>query len=243
MLFVAHRPRESQDKLGLPTYIHRVYTETFNEKKPMEALFNEYSRDNLNYNPKRDGVPVPANRRLPPKLVMVCKGLKKLATDFYADGPRQWVVSATFYEVLQSNHWLEGCYEVSELTVVSDKNQPISEKQYYLLRFFLNHNELIDFARSSHVASSDPPLTPETPPLLYYPELVFNKGVEVPPVLFIDQESFWYGFVCDGEAKTIWEKAQLLGFDFYTLPGYVQERLAREETRRNPPGPKPMRLT
>lgn len=231
MIFVAHRPRETQEKLGLPTFIHRTFTEKFNEKKPMEAVFSEYSREQLAYNPRRDGVPVPDNRRLPPQLLMVCKGLKKFAADFYADSSRQWIVSGRFLDLLKSHNLLAEHYEESKLTVVSTKNQPISDKQHYLLRFFKDDNSLVDFERSPHVASTEKLLTPKTPLRLYYHDLVFREGAAIPPMLYLDQESFWYGFLCTKEIKAMMEEEQFLGFDFYTLEEYVRERQYRDVHR------------
>jgi Immunity protein 43 len=231
MFFVAHRHRETQDKLGLPTFIHRTFTEKFNEKKPMEAVFSEYSREQLTYNPRRDGVPVPANRRLPPQLLMVCKGLKKFTADFYADSSRQWIVSERFINILKSHNLLEDHYEKSELTIVSTKNQLISDKQHYLLRFFKDDNYLVDFERSSNIASTEKLLTPKTPPRLYYYDLVFREEFDIPSMLYLDQESFWYGFLCTKEIKVMMEEEQFSGFNFYTFEEYVRERQYRDVHR------------
>lgn len=208
----------------------------------MQAAFEKYTTEQLNYNSKRDGLPIPINRRLPPKLIMVCKGLQHLHLDFYADVYKQWIVSARFYQLLQGRQLLADHYEACELTVVSTKNQPLATSPYYLLRFYRDDSDLLDFARSSAVPSTQPPLTPETPPLLYYPSLVFKPGVEVPAMLYVENKAFLSTFLCNEEIKQIMEEENYQGFDFYTLPDYVEERHYRERYPYGPPSDKPQPL-
>lgn len=242
MLFVAYRPHASQDKLGLPTFIDRVFTEVFHEKKPMQAVFEKYVKEQLNYNPKRDGIPAPANRRLPPHLLMVCKGLKRLELDFYADVYKQWIVSDRFYQLMQQHQLLADHYEACELTVVSTKNQPLTDKPYYLLRFYRDDSDSIDFAHSPSVPSTQAPLTPETLPLLYYSDLVFKPGVKAPAMLYIEKKCFVSTFLCNEEIKREIEAVQFRGFDFYTLPAYVEESHYREQYPYGPPSDQPQPL-
>jgi hypothetical protein len=226
MLFVAHPLREAQDKLGLPVDIYCTFTEELNEKKPMEALNSRNWRD---YNRFKDGVPVPERFRLPPKLFMVCKGLKRFAPDFFSQTPIEWIVSAQFLAFLHQHKLLEGYYEESKLAVVSTGKKPIADKQYHLLRLFRNDNELIDFDKSLKVLSSQKPLTKHTSRDVYYSDLVFREGAQIPPLFFLDDQSFWYSFICNDDIKTEMEKAQFSGFGFYTLEEYVHERLEREK--------------
>lgn len=232
MLFVAYRPHLTVP--GIPVFIDRIYTESFNEKKPMEPIFNEFSPDFLNYNSNSDGVPAPANMQFPSHLIMVCKGLRKLASDFYADSIDRWIVSERFYAFMKEHKLLEQQYEVCQLTVVATSNKPISNRQYYLLRFFQKDDELVDFAHSPSIKSTKKPLTKKSPQMLYYPELVFYPNVTVPPMLFLEMKCFRYGFICNSEIKEQMDREQFLGFDFYTLSGYVQEQLYREQ---HPNGP------
>lgn len=62
----------------------------------MQAVFNAYSEEQVSYYPKL-GAPVPTNRQLPPRLLMVCKGLKHIAFDFMASDSFEWLVSERFY--------------------------------------------------------------------------------------------------------------------------------------------------
>ncbi|RZL15984.1 MAG: hypothetical protein EOO62_02555 [Hymenobacter sp.] len=243
MLFVAYHPRTSQDKLGLPTFISHIFTEVFNEKKPMQAVFEKYSEEQIYYAPKTDGSPVPANRRLPPQLIMVCKGLKRIAFDFMASDSFEWLVSERFYALMQQRQLLADHYEACKLTVVSTKNQPLTDKPYYLLRFYHDDSALIDFAHSPTVPSTEAPLTPTTSPLLYYPDLVFKPSVQVPVMLHFRQNSFDFAFLCNEELKKLMEEEKFLGFDFYTLPAYVAERHYREQYPYGPPSDKPQRLS
>ena len=144
---------------------------------------------------------------------------------------------------MQQHQLLADHYEACQLTVVSNKNQPLADKPYYLLRFFRDDSPLVDFAHSPTVASSQPPLTPETPPVLYYSDLVFKAGVEVPSMLHFRQNGFDFAFLCNKEIKQIMEEKKFLGFDFYTLPEYVEERLYREKYPYGPPSDQPKRLS
>lgn len=226
MLYVAHRLREPQDKLGLPVGIYATFTEEFNEKKPMEAL---NSRNWRRYNRHKDGVPPPEEFRLPEKLFMVCKGLKRFEADFYTQTPTEWLISRRFLAFLQERHLLDGYYEQSELTIVSPQKKPITDKPYYFLRLLKNDNALIDFASIPKVTSPKKPLTKHTPPTVYYPALHFQAGVQIPPMFFLDDPSYWYSFFCNESVKAEMEEAGFLGFDFYTLEEGVQEQIERDK--------------
>ena len=160
MLFVAYQPQESQDKLGLPTFIHRTFTEEFNGKKPMQGI---YTHNWQPYSYKHDGVPVPKDMQLPSKLIMVCKGLKRFVPDFFSDTPAEWIVSNQFKSFLQQHKLLQDYYEASALTVLSDKGNSITDKEYSLLRFSKDDNALVDFEKTPTVASPQKPLTKHTP--------------------------------------------------------------------------------
>lgn len=226
MLFVAYRPRESQDKLGLPTYLEQTYTEQFNERKPMEPLNSNNWRD---YNRYKDGLPVPTPFRLPPKMFMVVKGLKRFESDFFSDNPIEWIVSGRFRAFLKDHGLLEGQYEESELTILSTTKKSISDKQYYLLRLLRNNNSLIDFEKTPKIVSPKKPLTKTMPPMVYYPALVFQEGVQTPPMFLLDDRSYWRSFFCTEDIRAAMEQEKFLGFDFYTLEDFVQERLEREK--------------
>ncbi len=243
MLFIAYRPRTSENKLGVPTFIDRLYTEEFNEKKPMEAIFSSISPQQLNYNPYRDGIPIPVENRLPQHLIMVCKGLTKFNSDFYVDGIRQWIVSEKFHNFMTIHNLMSNSYEICELTPVSTKNLRISDKNYFLLRFFSNDNLLVDLESSPKISSSKKPLTKKTPPTFYYPDFVFKNDAAVPPMLHLELTDYWPTFLCNAEIKALMEEEHFLGFDFYTLPEYVEERLYREKYPDGPPSDKPKRLS
>ncbi|RZJ57392.1 MAG: hypothetical protein EOO55_03500 [Hymenobacter sp.] len=226
MLFITYRPWEAQDKIGLPIDIEQTYTEVFNENKPMEAL---NSRDWRRYSRHHDGVPVPPEFKLPPHLIMVCKGLRKFNPDFFTQTITEWIVSAPFLAFLKKHQLLEGYYEESTLSVVSTANKPIATKQYHFLRIIKNDNDLIDFEKTPKVISPKKRLTKHTPPTIYYPDLIFKEGVEIPKMLFLDDPSYWYSFICAAEVKEEMEQLAFLGFDFYTLADYVSMRLEREK--------------
>ncbi|UOQ55556.1 Imm43 family immunity protein [Hymenobacter cellulosivorans] len=226
MLYVAYRPRESQDKIGLPTSIHRTFTEEFNEKKPMEGI---YSGNWHRYNRLQNGVSVPEELRLPAKLFMVCKGLKRFIPDVYFDDLREWIVSTQFLSFLKEHRLLEGHYEESELTVLSTTKKPITDKSYHLLRFFRFDNELVDFEHTPKVISPKKPLTKHTPPMVYYSELLFHQDAQVPPMFILDDCSYWRSFFCSEEIKAAIEQEAFLGFNLYTITDFVQERLEREQ--------------
>lgn len=228
MLFVTHPIRDSQEKLGLFTYIERTFTEEFNEKKPMEPI---YSRNWWDYKWYQDGAPIPKEMHLPKQLLMVCKGIKHFKHDFYFDELRQWVISARFRTFLRNKHLLEGYYQESKLTVVSTKNEPIVEQPYYLLRLFRNDNALIDFDSTPKIVSPVTPFTEYTPAKIYYPDLVFRKGAKVPPLFYVDDPSYWPSFFCNEEIMMAMKEERFLGFDFYTLEEYI--KVAVEQERRS----------
>lgn len=240
MIYVAHLPHEPQDKLGLPTFLHRTFTEEFNEQKPMEGI---YSSKWPNYSQLRDGAPVPESLRLPAKLILVCKGIRRFMPDFFTDTPLEWIVSAAFLKFLKSNHLLlEGYYEQSELTLLSATKKPITTKQYYLLRLIKNYNALIEFEKSPKVFSSQKPLTEQTPARFYYSDLVFQRHAQVPPLFFPNDRSYWYSFFCNEEIKTEIEKENFLGIRFHTLEDYAQEQLYYEQYPLGPPSDEPKPL-
>lgn len=226
MLFVTHHARESQPKLGLSIFLDRTFTEKFNEKKPMEGI---YSSDWHRYNRHKHGVPVPEQMQLPPKLLMVCKGLKRFQADFFSQHATEWIVSERFFTFLQQRHLLEGQYEQSELTVVSTSNKSITEQPYFLLRLNANANALVDFEKTPTIISPVKPLTKHTPPTVYYPELIFQAGVQPPALFYLDNPSYRYSFFCTEHVKAEMQQEKFLGFDFYTLEEYAQECLFREQ--------------
>ena len=226
MLFVAARILNADPKLGLPIDVGRVFTEVFNEKKP---LLSPVPRPWWDYQRYPEGVEVPKNLRLPAKLLMVCKGLRYFNPDFYSDRPRDWTVSARFLKFLQSRDLLTGCYEQSKLTVVSTTQKPIADQEYHLLRLFCSSNDLVDFDRTRKIVSPIKPFTEFTPPYIYYTELAFKKGVTVPPLFYLDDRSYFYSFFCNEEIKSAMEKDGFLGFIFYTLEEYSAMRIDWEK--------------
>ncbi|UOQ55558.1 Imm43 family immunity protein [Hymenobacter cellulosivorans] len=225
MLYVASRIPVQNTKLGLPIYIERTFTEVFDEKKPM---YSPVPRPWWDYNVYRDGVPVPAHLRLPPKLLMVVKTLRRFNPDFFSDRPREWTVSERFRAFLHKRGLLEGYYEESALTVISTSQKELTTQPYYLLRLFRFDNDLVDFEKTPKVVS---PIqkTPLTPPNVYYPELVFQQGAKVPPLFFLNDRSYFYSFFCDEETKRAMEQEQFLGFVFYTLEEYIQMKIDLEK--------------
>lgn len=204
----------------------RVYTEEFNEKRPLQPI---YSRDWLFYNRHKDGVPAPKELQLPAKLWLVCKGIKSFTADFYSDEPTEWIVSGRFLSFLQSRHLLEAQYEQSELTLVSTSGKPIADQPYFLLRLFGNANDLIDIDRSPRVPSRHKPLAKTAPRREYYTEFIFRKGTTPPPFFFLDDRNYWYSFICNEEIEQAIKAEKFAGFDFYTLPEFIQEMEHRLE--------------
>ena len=226
MLFIAYRQQESQDKLGLPIDIEQTYTEEFNEKKPMVAVNSRNWRD---YNRYKDGIPVPDAFRLPAKLIMVLKGIRRFEPDFFTQTGAEWLVSAPFLTFLKKHRLLEGHYEESELTVVSTTKKPLTNKQYYLLHLFKSDNDLVDFEKTPKITSPVKPFTKHTPPMVYYPDLVFKEGVVVPPLLYLHDRSYWHCFICNEDIKVAMEKEHFLGFTFYTFEEYMQLQIEWEK--------------
>ena len=218
MLFLTHHARESQDKAGLPIYIHHTFTEEFNEKKPMEGI---YSSNWPRYNRHKYGVPVPEAMRLPPKLLMVCKGLKRFNADFFSQHSTEWIVSEHFLTFIKRHQLLEGTYEQSELQLVSTTNKSLTEKLYFLLRLTANANALVNFEKTPKLVSSQKPLTKHTPPDIYYPDFVFQEGVQPPPLFYLDDPSYRYSFFCTEQVKAAMQQEAFAGFNFYSLPEYA----------------------
>jgi len=219
-LFVSLLPFEDDNKSGLPAHIYRIYTEEFNPKQPMKPV---YSTDWLFYMPKRDGVPVPENLRLPPNLFMVCKGLRKITFDFYTQEAGEWVVSADFLNFLQTNNLLKEHYEISKLTILTTTGKNLGEKPYFLLRLFKYDNELVDWENCPAIdADRKTGIN-----FKFYPDLSFHSGVKVPEMLFINQIAFKHSFIVNDNIKSLMEKENFVGFDFYTLPDFAEESQKR----------------
>ena len=219
-IFLTLDHRKSTD--DLPRFIHKIYTESINEKKPMEPV---YSSDWLFYNPKKDGIPAPKELMLPPKLIAVCKAVKSFEQDFFVSEIREWIVSERFYDFLKVNQFLEGYYEESSLTLVSDKGKKVSSKNHYLLRFYKGYDEFIDFENSPKIQ----PKKGAGLPKVYYPDLVLKEGVELPKMFYLDEACFRYSFFVNEEVKQKLQEQQFLGFEFFDPESFVKERQYRDE--------------
>lgn len=221
-LFVSLRHR--QQKQGLPVFIHRIYTEEFNSNKPMKPI---YSSDWLFYNPFRDGIPVPKEKQLPSKIIMVCKSVKKITFDFFSIEPREWIISDRFYHFINEHSLLENQYEVSNLEVVSSKNEKIGTKEYKLLRLYKTMDNFIDFKNSPNILRSKKIPGRQFP---YYKDLSFLTD-EIPDMFYLEEISFFLSFIVTEPIKSLMDKENFLGFDFYTLDEFVEERVFRDSQK------------
>ncbi|WP_262891958.1 Imm43 family immunity protein [Filimonas zeae] len=95
--------------------------------------------------------PPPPGLQLPEKLLMITKSLPKLVVDFDIIDTDTWLVSERFFNLIIEENLLASTYESSKLTLISHQGKPVSNKQYYLLRFFKRYDDQIDFDKSPSI--------------------------------------------------------------------------------------------
>ncbi|GGH61973.1 hypothetical protein HNQ91_001173 [Filimonas zeae] len=82
---------------------------------------------------------------------MITKSLPKLVVDFDIIDTDTWLVSERFFNLIIEENLLASTYESSKLTLISHQGKPVSNKQYYLLRFFKRYDDQIDFDKSPSI--------------------------------------------------------------------------------------------
>lgn len=116
-----------------PPYIDSTFTEDIKSKNPYNNPV--YSNDWFNYTPMRAGKPVPLtdNYKLPAHFYWICSNVKKLGTDYYSHSKGVILSSCLFEFLKQFNCYDE--YDICEVTPLSRKLAPISDKKYYFTRW------------------------------------------------------------------------------------------------------------
>ncbi|MCL2022823.1 MAG: Imm43 family immunity protein [Oscillospiraceae bacterium] len=164
-IYATLKPYSGNKEQGLPSDIHMIYTEEFNPDNPMEPLYNT---EWLFYRPKKHGIPVPDELRLPAELRLVCKNERKIAFDFYTQETREWLVSLEFLTFIENNNLLAGKYECCKLDVLSTGGKPISKKQYFLFRIFQDDSHLIDWDNTPSIDAKEKPINYDFYPALHF---------------------------------------------------------------------------
>ena len=218
--YVSLRHFEDNSKNGLPVDIDMIYTEKVNVSKPMIPY---YSTEWLHYNQKKDGIPVPENLKLPHQLYLICKGLKKIVFDFYTQETGEWIVSNNFLDFMKTNKLFNNLYEISELTIQTTTGAVLGSKKYFLLRFFQNNNDLIDWDNSPHVEAD----RKTGIKFNFYNDLQFINNKTMLDAMFFTKIAFKHSFVITEKIKLLIEKEKFLGFDLYTLRDFNNESQKR----------------
>jgi hypothetical protein len=218
--YAALRQFKDDTKNGFPADINMVYTEEINPKNAMNPI---YKNEWLFYRHKKDGIPVPDKFKLPQKLFLICKSIKKISFDFYTQETGQWIISDDFLEFIQTNKAFAGYYELSELTILTNKEEKIGNKKYYLMRFFKYDDEIIQWENCNKITVKHG--------IEYnvYSELNFKENIESPLFLIFSIPSFKHAFIAEEEMKNKMAEKNLLGFNFYTLEEYMKESVKRIE--------------
>ena len=221
-LYVSLIHFEDNSRNGLPVDIYRIYTEKINKSKPMQPY---YSTEWLFYRPKRDGIPVPEKLRLPQHLYMICKGLKKINFDFYTQNRGEWIVSNDFLNFIKGHKLFDTLYEISELIIQTTTGVVLGSKKYFMIRFFQDNNDLIDWDNSPQVEAN----RRIGIKFNFYNDLIFKDDKNIPDAMFFTKIAFKHSFVITEKTKTLIEKEKFLGFELYTLQDFVKESQRRIE--------------
>ena len=219
---VALRPFKDDSKNGIPADINMIYTEELNAKNSMQPIYNS---DWLFYRPKKDGIPIPENLKLPKELYLICKGLKKINFDFYTQEMGFWIVSVDFLSFLKTHKAFENQYEVSKLTILTNRNEKLETKDYYLLRFFQYNDNLVDWEESDKINAGIKVGVNYD----YYPQLTFKNEKELPLFLAFSKIAFKRSFLVEQSVKEELLNKKFLGFDLYSLQEFVSESQKRIE--------------
>jgi hypothetical protein len=218
--YVSLRPFMDDSKNGFPAYIHMIYTEKINTSKPMQPI---YTNNWLYYNLKRNGTPVPDEYKLPKQLFLICKSIKDIKFDFYTQEAGEWIVSEDFYNFIIKQNCFIDLYETSELTIQTTKGKRIGFKKYYLMRFIGNNDNLVNWEESSQIdANVNTGIRYK-----FYSELNFYDKVNIPQILYFSKIAFKESFVVNENIKDLMMKNNFLGFDFYTLNEFIEEKQKR----------------
>ena len=218
MYFVALKPNIDHSRKGLPIFISYRLMEEINEKKPFDPI---YKTDWLLYHPIKHGIPPKEEYKLPKKLIMICE-LSKLVLDFFPLFTYRWLVSESFLNFLVENELLpENRVEVAVITELLSrrKMQPISEKKYYIIRWFRPFNDLLDIEKTQTdiVKHSEGKGWREH---VYYKKIFFKDNV-CPNLFFLHQPFYYDCFFVTQEIRDKMESKKFLGFDFYTLEEFM----------------------
>lgn len=209
-----------------PTHIWRTLTETVNTEDPMRPV---YSSGWPYYTSPMNGTLPPVGMRLPASLFVVCKSVPAFERDFYLFATGTWMVSERFFKLIKENRLLEDTYEESALTLLSDKGDSISSKNYYLLRFYKCYDDRIDFSHSPRtiMRKKRPGL-----PRVYYQNIVFKPDCSMPAMFHLTEHCFQNTFFVNQELRNYMEEEQFMGFEFYTPEAYATELLSRHNKPR-----------
>jgi hypothetical protein len=221
-LYVSLRHFKDNSTNGLPVSIDRIYTEEINVSKPMQPY---YSREWLFYNPQKDGIPVPENLKLPQNLYMICKGLRKINFDFYTQERGEWIVSDAFMNFIKEHKLFENSYEISELNIQTTTGKQLGSKRYFLMRFFQDNNDLVDWDNSQQIESN----RRTGIKFCFYKDLCFFEDKAILDAMFFTKIAFKHSFVMTEKIKLLIEKENFLGYDFYKLNDFVEESQRRIE--------------
>ena len=112
-----------------PPYIDSTFTEEIKSKNPYNNPV--YSNDWFNYSPMRARKPVPLtdNYKLPAHFYWICSNVKRLETDYYSHS-KGVILSSCLFEFLKQFKCYDE-YDICEVTPLSRKLAPISDKKYY----------------------------------------------------------------------------------------------------------------
>jgi hypothetical protein len=167
-----------------PPYIDSTFTEDIKSKNPYNNPV--YSNDWFNYTPMRAGKPVPLtdNYKLPAHFYWICSNVKKLGTDYYSHSKGVILSSCLFKFLKQFNCYDE--YDICEVTPLSRKLAPISDKKYYFIRFkHLAYNLFIDLENSNRIKRMNKVITSylyldfQLREQTVYPDIFWMKNVLV----------------------------------------------------------------
>ncbi|RPD43591.1 hypothetical protein DNI29_23395 [Hymenobacter sediminis] len=138
---------------GVPARGDVTYTDDFNPKKPMygaDALWLDYNHQLMPFPPPSQELELPAH------LFVVVKKHKEVLFDFFSLDINYKIVSRDLLIFLQAHGIKEG-YETAKASIINTKGNPISTKEYFVIRIARFHDNLLDFDVDTKVESQSLP--------------------------------------------------------------------------------------
>lgn len=200
-----------------PPYIDSTFTEDIKIKDPYNNPV--YKNDWFNYLPMRAGkfIPLTDNYKLPYHFYWICSNVKRLEADYYSHA-KGVILSSGFYEFLKQFKCYDE-YEICEVTPLSKKLIPISDKKYFFIRFtHFSYNKFIDLDKSSKIERKNKIITQ-----YLYLNFTLKEHDISPDIFWIKNE-----LIAKDSVGNLINEQGFCGFKMLNLEDFVDEYTFRD---------------